>query len=130
MAAMPRVKPSTTGQGMNATARPSPLTPRIMTIRPGHERDQGNAADAVGRDHRGEHHHHGAGRAGDLDVGSAHDGGHQAGHHGGDESGLGADPGTHPEGQGQGERHDAHGDAGQQIRLPGGAETVVVAAGR
>ena len=34
MAAMPSVKPSTTGQGMNATARPSPLTPRIMTSSP------------------------------------------------------------------------------------------------
>ena len=34
MAAMPRVKPSTTGHGMNATARPSPLAPRIMTSSP------------------------------------------------------------------------------------------------
>ena len=34
MVAMPRVKPSTTGQGIKATARPSPLMPRAQTIRP------------------------------------------------------------------------------------------------
>ncbi len=34
MAAMPSVKPSTTGQGMNATARPRPLMPRMMTSSP------------------------------------------------------------------------------------------------
>jgi len=34
MAAIPKVNPSTTGQGMKATARPSPLMPRAQTMSP------------------------------------------------------------------------------------------------
>ena len=34
IAAMPSVKPSTTGHGMKATARPSPLMPRMTTSSP------------------------------------------------------------------------------------------------
>ena len=34
MVAMPSVKPSMTGQGMKATARPSPQTPAAATISP------------------------------------------------------------------------------------------------
>ena len=34
MVAMPRVNPSITGQGMNVTARPSPVTPAASTNRP------------------------------------------------------------------------------------------------
>ena len=130
MAAMPRVKPSTTGQGMKATARPSPLAPRIMTSSPASTETRAMLPTPWDGDYRGQDHHHGAGGAGDLDVGSAHDGRDQPGHHRGDESGLRADAGTHPEGQGQGESHNAYRDAREQVRFPGGPQELVVAAGR
>ena len=128
IAAMPSVKPSITGQGMNVTARPRPVTPAANTSRPASTVTERDAAEAVLGDDRGEHHGHRAGGPGHLDVRAAEHRGDQTGDDRGDQSGRGADARADSERQRQGERDDTHGDAGQNVAPPGAGKLGVVAA--
>ena len=68
MAAMPKVKPSITGHGMNVTARPRPVTPAATHDDSGQHGDQGDAAEPVLRHDRRQHDRHRTGRSRHLDV--------------------------------------------------------------
>ena len=69
--AMPLVKPTTTGRGMNRTAVPMPVEAQHDQHHAGHHRAHEQAVDAVLRDDAGDDDDEGAGRAADLHARSA-----------------------------------------------------------
>ncbi len=90
--AMPRVKPSITGHGMNVTALPRPVTPAVSDDESGQHGHHCDAAEPVVRHDGRQHHRHGPGRTRHLDVRSAEHRGHQTGDHRGDQAGRAPTP--------------------------------------
>ena len=66
--AIPTVNPSTTGQGMNATYRPSRSAAATRTRAPGDHPDGEHGVGAVAGDQRHQDHRHGARRPRHLDL--------------------------------------------------------------
>ncbi len=96
----------------------------------GHETDHGQGGRTVESHDWSEHHHHGTGRAGHLNVGTAEDSRHEACDDCRDETRLGSGAGTHSECERQWQGHDSDGEAGGDVALPGaGQRTVVVRGG-
>ena len=68
---MPLVNPMTIGRGMNLTAVPMPVRPRIDEQHARHHRAHEQAIDAVDGDDAGDHDDEGARRTADLGFRSA-----------------------------------------------------------
>ena len=69
--AIPLVKPITMGRGMNFTAVPMPVTPRIMSSNAGHHGAHEQSVHAVHRDNSRDHHYKRARRTADLGLRTA-----------------------------------------------------------
>ena len=123
MTAIPRVKPSITGQGMNDTARPSRSSPGDQHHDAGEHAHDRDRAHAVRGDDRGEDDDHRAGRPRHLHVGSAEHRSDDAGDDRGDEPGLGARARGDAEAEGERQRDDSDGEPGEQIAAPACAAT-------
>ena len=92
----------------------------------GHQPHRVDRAGPVPGDHRQQHHGHGPGGSGDLEIGAPEDPRHQAGHDGGGEADRGAQAGGDGEGEGQGQRHHADRDPRHHVAPPGRPEAAVV----
>jgi hypothetical protein len=82
---------------------------------PGQYSDRQDPARAVGVHDRHQDDGHRAGRSGDLQIGSAEGRRDRAGDHGRGQSGGGTQAGGDAESEGQRQRHDRHGEPGDQI---------------
>jgi hypothetical protein len=130
IAAMPRVKPSTTGQGHIGDHAAKPEQAAHEHDGPAQQRHERHRGRAVLRHDRGEHHGHGPGGPADLHVRPAEHRGDDTGHHRCHEPDRGPDAGADAERQSQRQGDDAHRDARQEIRAQGPGPKVEVGTGR
>ena len=100
--AMPLVKPSTTGRGMNFTACPSPVTRQDHQDDAGHHRHHQQAGHAVRGDDARDDHDERPGRSADLDARAAEQRDEESADDGCVDARLGRDAGRDPERHRQG----------------------------
>ena len=112
--AMPLVKPTMTGRGMNLTAVPRPVS-RGRQQNAGHEGADEQAVEAVAGEDAEDDDDEGAGGATDLVARAAEGGDGEAGDDRGVETGLRRGSGGDGEGHGERQGDEADGDAGDEV---------------